>query len=109
MSENRKPIGLDTTLMDTLVIMSEGNPGALRVIMDLCKSVKDFFLILGLDDMNIRGWQIWVGYKDFCKSDMNKFIECIKNRDSDMVNTINREATMMKVDTRAVCSGASFR
>ena len=39
------------------------------------------FDILSLDDMNMRGSQIWVAYKDHCGQDIEKFIACIKERE----------------------------
>jgi hypothetical protein len=105
--KERRPIQLTDTMIDTIDMMGEGNPGGLRVLMKLY--AKDPFLILGLDDMNIRGWQIWVGYSDFCKGDIDKFIECIKNREDKMVLAINNEAIMIKSPLRAVVGGASFK
>ena len=105
--KDRKPIQLTDTMMDTMVKMSEGNPGGLRVLLEVYS--KDPLMILGLDDMNIRGWQIWVGYKDFCKCDLDLFIEKIKERSGDMVDIINQEAIRGGYPVRAVTSGASFR
>jgi hypothetical protein len=60
--------------MDTLILMAEGNPGALNVLIELEKS-DNLVWAMHLDDMNIRGTQIWLGYKDYCKQDLNKFVE----------------------------------
>ena len=105
MTEKQK-IGLHTTIKETVVIMSEGNPGGLRILMELLD--KDPILILGLDDMNIRGWRIWCGFKDCCGSDIHKFAECIKNRDPEMVDKINQSLEMTNQSERAVIGGASF-
>ena len=102
--KKREPIKLSTKIADMIAIMSEGNPGRLRILLEL----RDPISILGLDDMNIRGWQIWIGYKDYCGSDLEKFRECIRNRDSEMVNTINKSAIRMNLSIRAVIGGASF-
>jgi len=103
----REKIGLMTTQKETMVMMSEGNPGALTVIMQIMKAdpLEGFMTLLNLDDMNIRGPQIWLGYKRHCGEDIKKFIECAKNRDEDMVATINREHSE---EGEAVTGQASF-
>lgn len=110
----RKKIdGTDST-MDVVVKMAEGNPGGLSVLTQMIPF--SFLEILSLDDMNIRGSQIWVGYKDHCGEDLAKFIECIIQRDQDMVDTINRECHRPDLVAlygdayghEAVTSGASF-
>ena len=59
--------------------------------------------ILNLDDMNIRGSQVWLGYKDHCGEDIEKFVQCAKNRDESMVEAINANSEEV-----AVRHGASF-
>ena len=60
--------------------MSEGNIGAVKVMMRIIELEGDIGLctILDLNDMNIRGSQIWVGYKDYCKCDIGLFVKSIK-------------------------------
>lgn len=105
----REEIKLDTSAMDLIVSMSEGNPGAVTVIAQLLKD-KDMGLIflLNLDDMNIRGTQIWVGYKDYCKEDIDKFREAVKKRDPEMVAKINAEGLRGNHKDKAVVGGASY-
>jgi hypothetical protein len=107
MSGREKITSSDTT-MDTIIKLSEGNPGGLTVIKQVLQKSEGFdgvMRLLDLDDMNMRGPQIWVGYKDHCGEDINKFIEAVKNRDPDMIKTVNSQC-----DDRftAVISGASF-
>lgn len=100
----REKIDLNDTTMDVILKMAEGNPGGASVLADLLKT-GDLFLILSLDDMNIRGSQIWVAYKDHCNEDINALIECIKSRDEQMVDTVNANAP----GHFAVTRGASFK
>lgn len=105
----RKELNLTDTVKDVLVKMAEGNPGAITVMMGMMEKNKDgLAYILHLDDMNIRGTQIWIGYKDYCGQDMDKFIGCIKNRDKGMVDCINNVGRMGNHKDIAVQSGASF-
>jgi hypothetical protein len=82
----RKKVELNWTTPQLITEMSEGNPGALSVLVEL-----DLDLILDLDDMNIRGPQIWVGYKDHCGKSIERFKTLVRKRDKAMVDTINRE------------------
>jgi hypothetical protein len=105
----RKEILLTDSLMDLMMTMSEGNPGAINVIMSLLKERPDdgMMLLLHLDDMNIRGTQIWIGFKDHCHEQINNFVQCIKNRSPEMVSVINDEGIRGNHKEKAVTSGAS--
>lgn len=79
------------SLRDVIVKMSEGIPGAIRVLMELAGLENGIFHILSLDDMGIRGSMIWVGYQDHCCEDLAAFARAIDARDQSMVDRINRE------------------
>jgi hypothetical protein len=108
----RKPINLDDKFMDIITKMSEGTPGAIVVLMRIMKGETETYgkqdglmALLTLDDMNIRGGQVWLGYKDHCKEDLEVFAQAIKSRDPEMVKTINARTSGEEV---AVTGGASF-
>ena len=70
---------LDMSMMDMLMVMSEGNPGALKVLMDSFDKVPeidpdDVFgpwgLMMHLDSLGIYGDRIWMLYKDLCGQDI---------------------------------------
>ncbi|GAH39533.1 unnamed protein product, partial [marine sediment metagenome] len=80
MKLEREELRLNDNLMDWMVKMAEGNPGVLSVLLTALKekgAQEMGELVLFLDDMNIRGTQIWLGYKDCCGCDLDKFIGCI--------------------------------
>jgi len=87
----RKKIQLEDSLQDVIVKMAEGNVGALSVLITMLNTnAMDCFLwMLHLDDMDIRGSQIWIGYKYFCNSNLEEFIKCIVTRDQGMIDKIN--------------------
>lgn len=91
--EQRGKINLDGSNIDLIAQMSEGNPGAMTVLVGLMKvpnlKPPGPLFLLHLDDMNIRGSQIWVGYKDYCKEDMPAFAKAVQDRDPNMVAMIN--------------------
>ncbi len=90
----RDKISLNSTVADIVAIMSEGIPGSINVMMGMIDTYgveRGVLDILRLDDMNIRGTQIWVGFKDHCESDMQIFVGCVRNRDQEMIDKINEE------------------
>jgi len=104
-----------TGLVDMSVSIAEGNPGAATVIAELLKPEWEdgMMKLLHLDDMNIRGSQIWVGYKDYCGEDINAFREAIAARDPLMIAKINEECYHPDLEydgykEEAVHNGASF-
>jgi len=105
----RHEISMTENLLEVVAKMSEGNPGGLHVLMQMVKeSPQEAFInILSLDDMNIRGSQIWIAYKNFCGNDLKKLIECIKNRDKKMIDKINEESKRSGIPWLVVEGGAS--
>jgi hypothetical protein len=105
----REKIVLSDELIDIMVKMSEGNHGAVEVLTSLVR-LNDrpglLVMLLDLDDMNIRGSQIWVGFKDHCNSDIAWFKRAILARDPDMVDTIN--AACGSCSEKAVVWGGSL-
>lgn len=91
-----------------IVEMSEGNPGALSVLAGLFKEPEDLVVILGLDDMNIRGTQIWVAFKDFADRDLHVLRWSIMDRSPEMVEIVNREGSRGNHKALAVTHGASY-
>jgi hypothetical protein len=80
------------TMMELLTTMAEGNPGAINVLLKLVKDdPAGMFLILDLDDMGLRGSQIWVAYKDGCMEDLEKLRAFCKSRDQKIINIVNQQ------------------
>ena len=75
MAREQRIKDLSMTLNDTCFVMSEGNPGALRVLCELLSKGGDidpdsamggFANILNLDSLGIYESRIWKLYKDVC-------------------------------------------
>ena len=91
-----------------IVVMSEGNPGATTVLVKFVQDdIMGLFDILNLDDMNIRGSQIWLAYKDYCGEDMELLKELVKGRDAGLVEAVNIASVKYDVPFKVVQSGAS--
>lgn len=103
----REKIGLTDTIQDMVVKLSEGNPGAITVMASLLKSdPHGIGYLLDLDDMNMRGSQIWVGFKDYSGQEMDEFKKAVRARDPEMVAKVNE---VCSYDGEiAVTGGSSF-
>lgn len=87
--------------------MCEGNPGALQVLMKLAEDPMGLMFILDLDDMGMRGSQIWIAWKDHCKCDLEVFKKALRDRDPAMVATVNAHRGTAPGTPQAVTGGAS--
>ena len=59
--------------MDIIMVMSEGNPGAMAVIMQMMNDSSFFMDMLLCDSFNIRGAKLYMLYNDCCERNMCKF------------------------------------
>lgn len=104
----RPKLGFNDTMLDAIMKMTDGNPGAIVGLTSLLKADKTGgMLLFGLDDMNIRGSQIWQAYKYLYKEDGEKFAKAVGRRDRNMVDFINQELASVGGE-KAVTGGASF-
>lgn len=80
-------IDLKDDLVTIMSKMSDGNPGALTVLMRLMKesqkidpdaAMGPFAHILDLDSFEIYGSHIWIMYKDICGEDIVNFITMLR-------------------------------
>lgn len=105
---NRIKINGRMNVVEIVEIMMEGNPGAFGVLCEMSNAEPYGLLdVMHLDDMNMRGPQIWVGYKDVCNQDMKLFVEKVKARDAEMIRLVNEEMDRENFPHRAVTSGGS--
>lgn len=61
-----------------IVKLSEGNPGAMTVMVDLYKERGDDGLDIIVNEPNLRGCAIWLVYKDYGTQDLKRFDESIR-------------------------------
>ena len=80
---------MQDTARSALLKLSEGNPGALRVLCDLLRREDGTMLLLHADDMGLRGSSVWLGFKDFAKENYDTFAKALVERDPEMVRVIN--------------------
>ena len=73
-------LNMDMPLMDMMVVMSEGNPGAATVLVQIMNEdpIVGIVRIMELDELDIRGHKIWGLYKDCCGQNMDKFFRTLE-------------------------------
>lgn len=68
-----------TSITDVIAFIAEENPGAITVLASIYK--KDALVGLGcfirLITEEIHGSDVWIGYKDVCKYDLDMFISLL--------------------------------
>jgi hypothetical protein len=107
MPSNRLPLDPAANAMGTITRMVEGHLGAARVLAELYDGygLGALMAMIDLDDMNMRGEQIWIAFKEWCREDLHLFITKVTERDPLMVECVNKFIAHPK----AVCSGGSWR
>lgn len=79
MSYNNPRIQVNHSLQDIIIKMADGNPGAIRVLMELISNAEridpqDMFGPLGpllsLDTLDVYADRIWMFYKDVCRCNL---------------------------------------
>jgi len=87
MSYANPRIKLEMTMLDVICVMSEGNPGAMWVLMEIIQKSNNVdpqsFLgplgpICHLDNADIYGARIWMLYKDICGQNVPKMIGLLR-------------------------------
>ena len=69
---------IDMTVYDMIYTMSEGNPGAMEVLMEMMSDTRLFMDILLCDSLNIRGSKLYMLYNDCCGKNKDKFARTLK-------------------------------
>lgn len=81
---SRKALTMEMPLNEIIYTMCEGNPGAATIIAQLLPRMDAMYILWLLDDMGMRGSQIWIAYSDFALRELEKFIADVKTRDFEM-------------------------
>ena len=71
-------LGLDMSMFDIVFTMSEGNPGALNVVMQMLEDPSLTLDLLLCDSYGIRGSQLYMLHNDCCGRNNDKFRRTLK-------------------------------
>ena len=76
-------------LISRITELAEGNPGAMTVMTNLHKTQDDpEFLFERLEELDLHGTYIWVGYKDGCDEDIEAFAQAVRDGDEAMLEPV---------------------
>lgn len=87
--------GLGMTATDILVALAEGNPGALRVMMEAMEheprvdpdsALAPLGALFAFDTLEMYGPTIWVLYKDICGQDITKVLAVLRSNQLGLVS-----------------------
>ena len=85
--EHQRIANLNMSFADIAVKLSEGNPGALSVIVKLAQRATEIDPasalgpigpLFGLDNLACYGSRIWMLYKDVCREDLVKMMAVLR-------------------------------
>lgn len=102
---------------DQVTVLADGHLGATILLMETRRTDPMEFMVgtaLHIDDMNMRGEQIYQAFKWACTQAPQAeaagpyFIAAIRRRDPEMVAWVNRTCTDVKPGEIAVEGGASY-
>lgn len=86
----REPLPERFTVREAVVHLSEGNPDAINVMMaTLAYMPNAHQLLRRLDEMNIRGRQVFVMFRDICGGNDDTFRTALLMRDALIVDALN--------------------
>ena len=71
-------ITANMTIMDMIVVMSEGNPGAISVIAQMMQDPHSILDIILCDSLDIRGSKLYMLYNDCCGRNIAVFNRTLK-------------------------------
>ena len=86
MLEEINKIRFDMTTLDMAMIMSEGNPGALQIVMSRLQTPEGLLQLLTCDSKGIRGTNLYLLFSDCCGKDEEKFERTIQKNGINIVN-----------------------
>jgi hypothetical protein len=97
-------IKLEMHINDALFAMSDGNPGAITVLMDSVtknseidpmNALGPWGLVLNLDEFEIYGHRIWGLYKNLCGEDLPRTTAVVR---ATQLGIISRETLNQAID-----------
>lgn len=103
----RQSLTLMSSTFDAITMLSEGNVGAMTLLMHMLGDdpLDGMMDLLTIDDLNMRGEQIYVASKQY--PDIEAFRDALRKRDQGMIDAVN--AACPREPGERVFTGASFK
>ncbi|QRM29046.1 hypothetical protein [Microvirga sp. VF16] len=102
----RVRLSADASMGELITVVSEGHPDSVDILFLVFQHATfPAAVLLDLDDMNMRGKQIWLAFHQVCDGRITHFILRVTCRDVALVSTVN--ALTLGEHEQAVCHGGS--
>lgn len=121
MSYDNPRIKLTDSILDVVVNLSDGNPGAVRVLTELMaaspkvdpqSAFGPLAPLLDLDNLDIYGPKIWIFFKDVCGKDIVNMLAAMRAVQLGLMPETkikNAVATMSPLDCQEILKGVMVR
>jgi hypothetical protein len=109
MKSTRKSLTLESNLASMSSILADGNMAAFTLLLSMARDgdyMDTMLTFLGIDDLNLRGEQVYVAFKH-CNSDIPTFVEAVGKRDQALIDAVNKQVAVPSGEQ--AFSGASFK
>lgn len=89
-------INMNSTVLDAVVTLADGNPGAVTALAELIKANEGEALLtmLRMDELGMTGSVIWVAYKDFANYDIPALVQGVAEQSPRMLGMIEKRCGM---------------
>jgi hypothetical protein len=74
---NKQVIKPGMNLKEIVIVMANGNPGALNILLNMLKDDRGLSKVFDLDYLGIRGSKLYMLFSDSCQKDEGKFYRTI--------------------------------
>ena len=85
--KNNLKLTEEDSMKDVAMKMSEGNPGALQVVMKLLSNPGDLMYILACDKIGLYGSRLYMLWNDCCDRDIEAFKSVLRGWTSGKYST----------------------
>jgi len=68
---------MNEEVKDRVIKLCAGNPGALRVLIDLVSTQKPDRMLEPLEAQGVQGPGIWILYKDICNQQLDALVDLL--------------------------------
>lgn len=99
----RAPLSLDMSLQAAVLVMSERHAGAIVALGTLlrgCTELQAWARLLAMDEMSIRGANIWAALKEYCRDNADTFLSALEKRDAHLEGWVRSRGSSLP------CSGS---
>jgi hypothetical protein len=92
------------TINDVIFELSEGHPAAASVLAELLRDqVSGLFACMDIDDLNLRGADIWFAYHEMCSGSLAEFCGRLAAHDESLLRSDHRRRRLTVGTASSMC------